>query len=635
MSLNQEQFDLLIQNLEVFARKDPKAYKLRVALLATLGYAYILMILTGALALLVGIVWLMLNSSSIHTGTIKVAIFLLIFVLVLLRSLWISFPAPTGLYVKREDSPGLYTFVDELSSKLQAPRFHQILLVDDFNAAVMQRPRLGLLGWEQNYLIIGLPLMLGLTTEQFRAVLAHEIGHLSGNHSRFGGWIYRQRLTWYRIAEELGQGANKTSWFIFERFLKWYVPFFNAYSFVLARMDEYEADRCAVELTGAENVAEMLKNVNIKARFLENSFFSNIYKQVNTEVEAPKSVFTEMKAAFIQEIPSTESSLYLTQALARETNNSDTHPCLSDRLNALQCLPQNYEEIAAMTMMKVSAAREVLGTHLEKFIEHFNQTWYEQVSTPWRQKYAQAQESLTMLKQLENKSQEDKLNQEESWQRVTLTLEFKGDSDGLPLLKEFLDTYSSHVSANYWMGEVLLKQQDKSGIEYVERAMSRDIYTVVDGCQIIYSFLMQQGDVNAAESYKQRAQKHYDKMLNAEQEREYIQTSDKFQPHDLSQAELNDLCEHLSRHPEIEKVYLVQKEMEHFPENPLYVLAVIRKVGLLGEADPEPKNSQMLKQLSDEIEFHHRMFFLPLTGEHAKFEKPLCKVSNALIYSGH
>lgn len=33
MSLNQEQFDILIQKLEVFARKQPGVYKLRLALL--------------------------------------------------------------------------------------------------------------------------------------------------------------------------------------------------------------------------------------------------------------------------------------------------------------------------------------------------------------------------------------------------------------------------------------------------------------------------------------------------------------------------------------------------------------------------------------------------------------------------
>lgn len=59
----------------------------------------------------------------------------------------------------------------------------------------MQHARLGVLGWHVNYLILGLPLMQAVSPEQFRAIVAHELGHLSRNHSRFAGWIYRVRLT--------------------------------------------------------------------------------------------------------------------------------------------------------------------------------------------------------------------------------------------------------------------------------------------------------------------------------------------------------------------------------------------------------------------------------------------------------
>jgi len=43
--------------------------------------------------------------------------------------------------------------------------------------------------------------MLVLTKDQFLAVIAHELGHLSGHHSRFNAWIYRVRITWWRIME--------------------------------------------------------------------------------------------------------------------------------------------------------------------------------------------------------------------------------------------------------------------------------------------------------------------------------------------------------------------------------------------------------------------------------------------------
>ena len=237
MTFNEERFDRLIQKLEAFANKQPHLYKLHVAFLATLGYAYIFLVLAVTLSLLLGIVFLMFNAQSIHASSVKGVLFLLAIALVLLRSLWVSFPPPTGLPLQPKDVPNLYSLTNEISSKLQAPRFHHILLTNDFNATVVQRPRLGLLGWQQNYLILGLPLMLALPPEQFRAVLAHELGHLSGNHSRFGAWIYRQRETWYRIIKGLRQCGNEVSSLIFDRFLTWYSPFFNAYSFVLARMD--------------------------------------------------------------------------------------------------------------------------------------------------------------------------------------------------------------------------------------------------------------------------------------------------------------------------------------------------------------------------------------------------------------
>lgn len=45
-------------------------------------------------------------------------------------------------------------------------------------------------GMMKNYLIIGLPLMQSLSTEQLTSVLAHEFGHLSKNHARAANWIY-------------------------------------------------------------------------------------------------------------------------------------------------------------------------------------------------------------------------------------------------------------------------------------------------------------------------------------------------------------------------------------------------------------------------------------------------------------
>lgn len=48
--MSDTQFEQLVRRLEAYARKHPTPYKLKVALVAPLGYAYVLAVLGVALA---------------------------------------------------------------------------------------------------------------------------------------------------------------------------------------------------------------------------------------------------------------------------------------------------------------------------------------------------------------------------------------------------------------------------------------------------------------------------------------------------------------------------------------------------------------------------------------------------------
>jgi Zn-dependent protease with chaperone function len=396
MAVTQQQFDALIQRLENVARRQPALYKLRVGLLALLGYAYIFSLLAGLLAVLALLVLAVFWSGTINFYIVKFGILILVPISIILKSLWVTFPPPTGLELKRHQVPRLFQLIDKLTKALHAPRFHRILLTDDFNAGVFQRPRLGVLGWQQNYLLLGLPLMHALTPAQLSAVLAHELGHLSGNHSRFNGWIYRLRQIYFQIWERLQQSESQGSSVLFQGFFYWYAPFFSAYSFVLARMNEYEADRCAKEIAGAHNIAEALIHVEIKSKFLEGYFWPVVLKQVNHQVEPPAASFTNMSGALAAVFSNEKAVKWLEQALAQKTSNEDTHPCLADRLSALGYLAAGRKKLPLPAPVEVSAAQEYLGNDLTKLTAYFDRTWKERNETPWRQKYASVQESLKL-----------------------------------------------------------------------------------------------------------------------------------------------------------------------------------------------------------------------------------------------
>jgi Zn-dependent protease with chaperone function len=181
--MKEEKFASLIHSLENFAAARPGLYRFRVGLLAALGYFYLLFIVS----ILLAIVGLTLFNLSFNWITLKILWIPLALVGLVLRSLWITIPEPDGASLTREQAPALFDLVSEVRTMLDGPTIHQVLISDEYNAGIVQIPQFGMFGWQRNYLVVGLPLLRALNPAEFRSVLAHEVGHLSGKHGRFRG----------------------------------------------------------------------------------------------------------------------------------------------------------------------------------------------------------------------------------------------------------------------------------------------------------------------------------------------------------------------------------------------------------------------------------------------------------------
>ena len=628
--MKQEQFDALVERLEVFARQHAASYKLHVGLLAALGYIYIFIILLGLFVIFAWSVWLFIAIAKFNFWMFVLCISQSIPILIVLNSLWVKVAPPTGLELIRSEFPQLFVLIDELTNILEAPQFHYVLLTEEFNAAIVQVPRWGIFGLPQNYLVLGLPLMQALSPVQFRAVLAHELGHLSGNHGRFSGWIYRVRKTWVQLLERLKQGEQRRVFALFEIFFNWYVPFFQAYSFVLGRNDEYEADRRAAQLAGVDNMAEALIAISVKSRFLDNTFWPSIHQQVEHEIEPPSAAFTTMFAALGNQVTTGDANKWLEQSLARKTDNVDTHPCLSDRLTALGYLINNDPtKLVLPPSPKVSAAKELLASKLEPLIEHFNQEWKEKIATPWRQRFAHAQEIQKNLQNLVQKAQTQTLTIEEAWNRACWTAEIKGDEKAIALFYEVLVIQPNHAGANYTVGQFLLQQQDATGIKYMNKAMQAESDWVIDGCGLVYNFLKQQGQLEAAKGYQKQAEQHYKLILMARQERSNLWKG-KFAACNLPDTDLEKLLHQLSQYPEIKKAYLVQQVLQYFPEKPIYVLGIVSNANywLL---DIKDKNKKLRDRLVQELA--RNIYIVILDNNTTAIKQKICKIKGAAIYT--
>jgi Zn-dependent protease with chaperone function len=196
---------------------------------AALGYAYLIGIVLGLLAAVGLAIWAMFASGTLNWLLLKVIWIPLVLVGLVLRSMWISIPPPDGKEVQREQAPELFGLIGEVRTAVEGPAVHHVLLSDEFNAGIVQVPKFGMFGWTVNYLVLGLPLMKAIGPNEFRAVIAHEFGHLSGKHGKFSGWVYHLRQSWVQVLTNVQQDRHYAS-FLFDWFINWYAPYFDAYS---------------------------------------------------------------------------------------------------------------------------------------------------------------------------------------------------------------------------------------------------------------------------------------------------------------------------------------------------------------------------------------------------------------------
>lgn len=559
----QERFDAMARRLEPFAREQPRAYRRNVMLLGLLGYVYIFAILT---LLVAGCVILCLLAVRFRQAYVafKLGMPLLALGYLILKSLWVRLEPPEGIEVKARAAPRLITEIESIRQALGSPRVDGVLLTGEFNAGVSQIPRLGILGWTRNYLAIGLPLLMALSPRQFRAVMLHEFGHLSGGHGRTGSFVYRIRVTWSRLMMIMAESEHWGALF-FRRFFNWYAPFFNSYSFVLARNQEYEADRRAAELTSASTAASALVAIEVRDRYLETDFWPRIFREVASDAEPPFP-FTRMLAESFR--PDADTAMeWLSKAMRRSTGTADTHPALGDRLKALGCSPIIPEPLPQ------SAASYFLGESLPEMAAGIDAHWRAQVEGAWRERHAYLQGARERLAELRGTVPVERTGENEKEIAAIVEL-LDGSEVALPLYREQLDRNATDAGLQYAVGRILLESGNGSGIAHVDRAMELDRSLEMDGCNLVYTHLIAEGRDAEAQPYLRRWEESAEIHRLAERERRSVSARDDLQPHRLDEDKVRQLAEQMRNYSEIHSAWLVEKAVRYLPENPFYILVV-------------------------------------------------------------
>ncbi|MBB4635839.1 M48 family metallopeptidase [Longimicrobium terrae] len=569
-----------LSRLADFARTHPSRYRTRVALLAVLGYAYLLGALL-ILGLITVVIFVTLYRFRLASAGIKLGIGLLWLMGLALRALWIRLQPPTGMPLTRENAPALMDEIERMRVATGAGPLHQVLLTEDLNASVMQLPRLGIFGWYRNYLQLGLPLLASMTTDEFRAVLAHEFGHISGRHSRFGTWLHRVSATWHRVDAELRERPHGAQ-FIFTKFFAWYAPYFASYCAVLSRQQEFEADRAAAAAAGKDAAAAALCRIAVADMYLGTTFWPRVFRDTRQQPTPPAGIYRRLWQESRAAVAEPRADQWLRGSLGAPTAPWDSHPSLAERLAALSATAPVPPPV------EVSAADALLGSAADRWVEPMSRSWESAVDVAWRERHQQFLRNQERLSALEAKGFLVPLAGDEELERIRLVHEVRGMDDAVPLMQAFVDRGEQNAEVHYNLGEALLDRGDEAGLAHLQTAMELESGFIIEGCAIIASYLAGAGRPDEAVPYRAWAEQHARVLNVAHEERltTNLRAGDRFLPHGLDADQLQALRTALAMVGGIKRAVLVRKEVSAMPEVPHWIIFVTRS-GLRWRSDSE------------------------------------------------
>jgi hypothetical protein len=240
------------------------------------------------------------------------------------------------------------------------------------------------------------------------------------------------------------------------------MPYYNAYTFVLSRQNEYDADLTATELVGAATNAASLIRDALLARWIREDFWPTILRQVDTSPRPPLLPYASMRAAFRAGYPQWATPERLAQAWAEDAGLHDTHPALRDRVEA------TGERRALPKPAEVSAAEVLLGaTVTRRLVEEFDQAWWSRECKAWEVRHRHVQRSRGRLQEL-GPRRLDTLAPHELQELALLTAEFDAPHAAKPILECLLQRPGGPFpKAAFLYGGILLDEGNDDGLGHL------------------------------------------------------------------------------------------------------------------------------------------------------------------------
>lgn len=616
-----EFFRQKVRDLEIDYKDKPPELRSKTVWLALLGYG----VVWGSIGLLIaaGIALGMAAIRYANAGNLPglVGLIPIAFALRLAKSLLSPRGGDSGVRLTRKNAPVLFRLLDKIRSRGKGPGFARVFIDMEMNASVSRHNGLaGFFGFGPVTLTLGLPLMQALSTNQLAAVVGHEYGHVAARDNALGQWIYRIRNSWLYLEENL---KTEHLWYALRlnRFYRWFMSIFKAYSFTLSRQCEYEADAFAAKVAGPKNIAGALVAMELRAGQLRSGFWDDIWQKSSVSPEPTGAPYQRLGRFLKQPLNIKESLPLLSKAV---TGYDSTHPALPDRIAALR------EEISAPEPLEISAATRLLGAPLEaQLAAAFDRAWQEHNRDAWKKRHQECLSASRTLDILQSRKISS-LTRDELSQMISAAHTLQDDRKIMAACQEIMAREPDNMAASVnLLGLRLINDNDESALLKMDDLVRLHPEHMPTACRYALRYLKAQERDEEAKVYQFRLDEWQYNHQAAEEERKLIFPTDVFTPHNIMPEYVKKLTSLLRLHSVIGKAWMVRKDVDYMKDKPLFVIglqpALFRRFSRRQNTIPELKRAVAQSNLPPYFEF----FWV---GEVKGLKKRLKKVANSRIY---
>jgi len=504
-------FVLLIPILQPVYAMFPKIYMVLASLATAIGYGFLVFFPLLSLILISTLFGTISDASGI-LDWIFVLVHIIILGLVAPISYFMistQFLTPTGVELDWEKPD---KFIDEmllLIERYSCRTFDNIIFTPDYSIKIVQTPRYGIPVFTHTTLSIGLPTLLCLSPDHFKGSLARVIGQYSGQYDQLTNWIYRSTLNWRLYLHAYKNGKTIFHKFLYS-FFSIYCPLTEALCYFAIQKDELKSDHYVLDVINDNDVVAMMSANLVNLEFLDKKFWPKIQSMARKNPITPEYLpYSSMANAIVKGLSHEDKERWLKIAYSGSIDYSHTLPGLRDRMYSL-----GHEEIIIPSKFSFNAARHYLGEYVNEVISTMDQIWLQRLqlalnvtksSNKTPETYADNDPLVIQLKELQRKTKESALSEEEVFELARLTSKIDGKAAGLKIYNRILKQRPNDVKILYTIGRLLLGNNDEFGIKVLTRAMELNPKCQGPACRMISKYYIKSGDTKSAEQWQAKS----------------------------------------------------------------------------------------------------------------------------------